>query len=120
MIRKYLLRYGLVWLVAVVLILAGILKLVNFGAEDMVEGLKKANLIQHQQLISVIAIACGILLLLPITRKLGWLMSTAYWGGAIVAHMTYNDAVIMPAAFLALLWIGIVVDVRFERGESES
>lgn len=99
----------LISLVAIVLILAGVLKLVGVGAEDMVEGLKKANLGQFQTLISVTAIACGILLLLPRTTRFGWLMASAYWGGAIVAHLTYNDSVIMPASFMTMLCLGIVL-----------
>ena len=96
----------LVGTVGIVLVLAGVLKLVGVGAEDMVEGLAKANLIQHKTLISVTAIVCGGLLLLPRIWPVGVLMATAYWGGAIVAHLTYNDSVIMPAVFLALLWFG--------------
>ena len=108
----------LVGLVAVVLILAGALKLVNVGADDMVEGLEKAQLIQHKTLISVTAIACGTLLLIPLTRCFGLLMATAYWGGAIVAHLTYNDSVVMPAAFLAVLWIGAACTRWAERNAS--
>ena len=96
----------IVGLVGVVLILAGVLKLANLGAEDMIEGLTKANLIQHKTLISLTAIVCGVLLLIPQTFRIGVLTSTAYWGGAIVAHLTYNDSVLMPAAFLGLMWIG--------------
>ena len=86
--------------IGIVLMLAGVLKLLNVGAEDMLEGLAKANLLQHKTLISVTAIVCGGLLLLPRIRTLGVLMATAYWGGAIVAHLTYDDSVIMPAVFL--------------------
>lgn len=96
----------LVGAVGIVLVLAGALKLLNVGAEDMVEGLAKANLLQHKTLISVTAIVCGGLLLLPRVWPLGVLMATAYWGGAIVAHLTYNDSVMMPSVFLALLWVG--------------
>lgn len=96
----------LVSLVAVVLILAGVLKLANLGAEDMVEGLKKANLFQHKTMISLAAIVCGVLLLIPPVWKFGLLMASSYWGGAIVAHMTYNDSVAMPAAFLLVMWLG--------------
>jgi hypothetical protein len=92
--------------VAIALILAGGLKLLNYGAEDMIEGLQKANLIQHVTLISVTAIVCGILLLIPRTAIFGLLMSSAYWGGAIVAHLTYDDSIVMPGSFLGLLWVG--------------
>ena len=100
---------GLMVMVGVVLILAGVLKLVGVGAEDMVEGLEKAHLIQHVTVISVLAIGCGALLLISRTRLLGLLMATAYWGGAIVAHMTYDDSILMPAVFQAVLWIGAVL-----------
>lgn len=115
--RLLLIGKTLTSLVGIVLVLAGVLKLVNVGAEDMVEGLKKASLHQHQTLISITAIACGILLLLPVTRRFGWLMASAYWGGAIVAHMTYNDSVIMPASFMALLCIGVCMTELSNRPE---
>ncbi len=75
----------------------------------MVEGLKKAHLDQYQTHISLLAIACGALMLIPRTHRFGWLMASAYWGGAIVAHMTYDDAIIMPAAFMLTLVVGIVL-----------
>lgn len=104
--------------VGVVLILAGFLKLIGVGAEDMVEGLEKANLIQHLHFISITAIVCGLALLIPLTRQLGILLATAYWGGAIVAHLTYNDSFAMPVTFLFVLWLGVflnssVVRARF-------
>jgi len=106
-------------LVAVVLILAGVLKLLNVGVEDMVEGLKKANLVQHQTLISVTAIVCGLLLLIPYTQRFGCWMATSYWGGAIVAHLTYNDSVAMPASFLGMLWVGVFLTDRSTPAQSE-
>ena len=98
--------WGITGVVGSILILAGALKLANLGADDMLEGLSKANLIQHKTLISVTAIVCGVLLLIPKTYPFGLLMTTAYWGGAIVAHLTYNDSVLMPAAFLVMTWVG--------------
>lgn len=105
----YIASVVIIGLVGVVLVLAGVLKLLNVGAEDMIEGLVKSRLIQHKTAICLLAIICGSLLLVPFTRKIGILMSTAYWGGAIVAHMTYDDSVVMPASFLALLWSGVVL-----------
>ena len=104
--RQNIVGQVIVGLIGLVLILAGVLKLANLGADDMIEGLAKANLIQHKTLISVTAVVCGVLLLIPQTSTFGVLMATAYWGGAIVAHLTYNDSVLMPAAFLAFTWLG--------------
>ena len=116
----------LIGLVAVVLLLAGLLKLIGVGAEDMVEGLEKAHLIQHVHLICVAAIVCGLLLLIPKLKMLGVLMASSYWGGAIVAHLTYDDSFAMPAVFLALLWLGawlsghVSLPPAEHKGESES
>ena len=108
----------LIGVVAVVLILAGTLKLGGIGAEDMVEGLEKARLIQHLTLVSIVSIACGVLLLIPMTKRLGFLMASSYWGGAIVAHLAYNDSVTMPAIFLAILWFGIFLQSNLVRQKS--
>lgn len=96
-------------IVGVILILAGSLKLIGVGAEDMIEGLEKARLIQHVNLISLTAIICGLALLIPQTRAFGVLLATAYWGGAIVAHLTYDDSIAMPATFLGVLWLGVLL-----------
>ena len=90
------------------MVLAGVLKLVGVGAEDMVEGLKKASLDQHQTLISLTAIVCGLLLLVPASWRFGFLMATAYWGAAILAHLTYDDwgGTLMPIGFLSIMLVG--------------
>lgn len=100
-------------IVGIVLILAGSLKLIGVGADDMIEGLEKARLIQHVSLISVTAIVCGFALLIPQTRPAGLFLATAYWGGAIVAHLTYNDSFAMPATFLGILWLGIFLNGKW-------
>ena len=106
-------------MVGIVLVLAGSLKLIGVGADDMIEGLEKAHLIQHLNLISIVAIVCGVVLLVPKTRPLGILLSSSYWGGAIVAHLTYNDSVAMPAFFLAVLWIGYFLSIKPSAEEAE-
>ena len=109
MIQKPVIRLigrSLLTIVAIVLILAGVLKIGNVGADDMLQGFEKASLLQHRTLISAAAIVCGLLLLIPQVWQFGLLMASSYWGGAIVAHLTYNDSVIMPAVFLIIMWLG--------------
>ena len=89
-----------------ILFLAGFLKLINVGAEDMIEGLDKAGLLKLRFPISVISIFCGVLLIIPKSSIVGVLSASAYWGGAIVAHLTYDDSFAMPAAFLSIMWSG--------------
>ena len=54
----------------------------------------------------------AILFAIPATRKIGTLLLSAYFGGAIVFHMTYpgaynpeTHAFIAPAVFLVGVWI---------------
>lgn len=113
--------YVLIVLVALVLILAGICKILDVGAEDMLEGLEKAGLSEYRTLISLTSLFCGVLLLIPAVRNFGLLMASAYWGGAIVCHLTYDDSVLMPASFLGVLWIGAAMcaasDSRLATGD---
>ena len=99
----------LICIVAVVLILAGSLKLIGVGAEEMLEGLQKARLDGYRVPISLLSICCGLLLLIRPVWKWGLLMSSSYWGGAIVAHLTYDDSFLMPAMFLGTLWLGALL-----------
>ena len=89
-----------------ILFLAGFLKLINFGAEEMIEGLENANLLKYRIPISVLSVFIGILLVMPKLSTIGILFATAYWGGAIVAHLTYDDSFLMPAVFLGFIWVG--------------
>ena len=90
----------------IILFLAGFLKLINVGAEDMIEGLENANLLKYRIPISILSIFCGILLVVPKLSVIGIFFATAYWGGAIVAHLTYDDSFFMPAVFLGIIWVG--------------
>ena len=89
-----------------ILFLAGFLKLINVGAEEMIEGLENANLLKYRIPISVLSVFTGILLVVPKLSTIGILFATAYWGGAIVAHLTYDDSFLMPAVFLSVIWVG--------------
>ena len=80
--------------IGIVLMLAGVLKLLNVGAEDMLEGLAKANLLQHKTLISVTAIVCGGLLLLPRIRTLEAPVDHGP-GGRLQKHRWHDDRVVV-------------------------
>ena len=91
----------------IILFLAGFLKLINVGAEDMIEGLDKAGLLKLRFPISIISIFCGVLLIIPKASIVGVLFASAYWGGAIVAHLTYSltDAIVLGEIAGILFWM---------------
>ena len=46
-----------------------------------------------------------ILFLFPQTMRLGLVLFSSYFGGAIMFHMSRSEDFTMPAAFLILVWI---------------
>lgn len=47
----------------------------------------------------------AVLFLIPLTLPIGAFLQSAYWGGAIVAHMVDGTPFIGPAIFLVLAWV---------------
>jgi hypothetical protein len=52
---------------------------------------------------------CVVLLLVPRTLPFGILMVSAYWGGAIVIHMSSGQSYFLPSILLVLSWAGYVL-----------
>ena len=57
-------------------------------------------------LIAVLELTSAILFLIPRTRALGFLLVSAYLGGAIATHVGHNQSPVNPAITLALIWVG--------------
>jgi hypothetical protein len=55
--------------------------------------------------IAVLEIASALLFAFPRTRFLGLLMTSAYLGGAIAAHMGHGQLGWQPAVILGLVWL---------------
>lgn len=96
----------LISLVGAILILAGAAKLFGLAPVDVVETLTKAHLIDYAKLIGARAMVTGVLLMVPATSSVGLLFASAYWGGAIVTHLTIGDSFLPPAILLVATWVG--------------
>lgn len=60
------------------------------------------------RLLGIVELLSVVLFLIPRTGVLGFLLLTAYMGGAIATHLQHNQGVVFPAAFEAAIWIGAV------------
>lgn len=60
-------------------------------------------------LIGIGELATAVLFLIPLTLSAGALLQSAYWGGAIVAHMATNTPFTVPAIVLVLVWTIVLV-----------
>ncbi len=93
-------------LVGAVMLLAGSGKVFGFAPEEVVKGLEESNLSDQMMLIGIGEMVAAILLLIPRTWFIGILLTSAFWGGAIVAHMVKQDSYLVPAVLLGMSWIG--------------
>ncbi len=51
----------------------------------------------------------AVLFLIPMTLPAGAFLQSAYWGGAIAAHMIDGTPFLGPAIFLVLVWVITVI-----------
>jgi hypothetical protein len=58
-------------------------------------------------ILGVIELGSAVLLAIPRTRALGFLLVTAFLGGAIATHIQHAQSPASPALLLSVCWIGI-------------
>lgn len=56
--------------------------------------------------IAILEVLSAVLFVIPITRSAGLLLSSAYLGGAISAHLGHGQSILQPAMILSFLWLG--------------
>ena len=109
--KKYLTRTNIGW------VLSGLLAIVLLGSayakfsgdKDMAEMLGSHNLTGWITIIGIGEVASLFLFLIPKTMRLGALLLSAYFGGAIMFHMAHPNPeannFLAPAGFLIFVWV---------------
>jgi len=100
------LKWRFIWVLPILLFFAtGIPKLLqlDFMVENMTEG-GMAHMILS---VGIIEVVCAIIFLIPKTRKIGFLLCTAYIGGIITAEWIMGEPPIPGIIMQILLWLGI-------------
>ncbi len=110
--KKYLTRKNIGWvmtgLLALILIGSAVAKLI--GREEVVTLLSSNGLKDWIMIIGLGELASIILFIIPKTMRFGALMLSAYFGGAIMFHMTHPGPDVEAqqfggaAAFLIFIW----------------
>lgn len=75
------------------------------GVERVVKGLTVLGVGSHVAQIGVLQVVIAILYLLPVTRNIGFFLTCSYLGGAILAHLSHDQAITVPAVALTLFWV---------------
>ena len=75
------------------------------GEKTVVEAIKLVNFTEPLYL-GILEFTCAVLLGIPVTRRIGIFMCTAYIGGVIVAENALNGKPLPGIFIMTVLWIG--------------
>ena len=89
---------------SLMLLMSAIMKLT--GAEELVKAFEAIGIGHLLPVIGVIELISVVLLLIPKTYKLGFLLITGYLGGAFSIELA-GQQFPMAAVLLAVIWIGV-------------
>ncbi|HEY8936767.1 MAG TPA: DoxX family protein [Cyclobacteriaceae bacterium] len=97
----------LVWIftivVSLLIVSSGVAKLV--GAKEVVEKLTEIGVGSYAPLFGIMEIAFIILFLIPKTIKIGFILITCYFAGAIATDLSHAGSIFSPVLILSLVWI---------------
>lgn len=95
-------------LVAIVMLFAGAGKLFGFAPQRVMEQLNSYGLDDEIVIVGLAEVVSAVMLVIPRTWSLGILVTSSFWGGAIVAHLTADDyaSTAAPVVLLILTWVG--------------
>jgi hypothetical protein len=103
-------RYGVGWLLVLavsgLMIFASSGKLLGNIPPEALEPLQKMRLEDKVKLIGAGELISALLLLIPRTASLGVLLASAFWGGAILTHMSLGEPYVLQSALLVATWVG--------------
>jgi len=95
--------WGLTILIGVALLASAVNKL-RGGTDDFMLGIGFTE--SHIMSIAILEIICAALMLFPKTNKVGFLLVTAYLGGAIAIELLSGKGILVGVAFQTINWIG--------------
>lgn len=97
------LTYAVTVIAAFMVVMSGIMKFV--APPEMVEKLTEAGVGQYLPILGTMELAFAALFLYPKTMKLGFLLLTCYFAGAIATDLSHSFPIFNAAMVLTLIWI---------------
>jgi len=91
------------WIPVLMLVIGGLAKLTK--NPRIVEQMTPLGVGQHLLLLGVMEIVFGVMLAIPATMNLGFILASCYFAGAIATEFSHNVLKINPFVPMALLWI---------------
>lgn len=106
---KKIISWSLIGLAALLVIMSGIMKLL--GNAEVVETLSKVGVGDYLVPLGLLEIGSALLFIFPQTRKLGFLLLSCYFAGALATELSH-DLPFSALTPLVLVWIAAFVSDR--------
>ena len=98
------------WIPALLIALSGVLKLmVN---PKIVETMSTLGVGRYLRMLGVMEIAFAALFVIPPTMKLGFILASCYFAGAIATELSHNALKANPFIPIVVLWVGAFIRNR--------
>ena len=98
------------WIPALIIAATGVLKVV--GNRQVGDELTALGVGRYLRLLGVMVLAFATLLVIPATFKLGFLLASCYFAGAIATELSHGKLKANPFVPIVLLWIGAFIRHR--------
>ena len=100
---KIILTWTLSVLIALIIGTGATMKLA--GLPQLEDTFSKIGLLQYMGILGVAELSFVALFLLRRSMKIGFLLLTGYFGGAMAVEMSHGTIFIIPGAILTLIWV---------------
>ena len=98
------------WIPALLIALSGVVKL--SGNPKIVETMTTLGVGRHLRLLGIMEVAFAALFVVPATMKLGFILASCYFGGAIATELSHDALKVNPFLPIVLLWVGAFIRDR--------
>ena len=98
------------WIPALLIAFLGVLKLL--GNPRVVQEMSRVGVGRYLGLLGVMEIAFAVLFVVPATMKLGFILASCYFAGAIATELSHDVLKVNPFVPIVLLWVGAFIRDR--------
>jgi hypothetical protein len=98
------------WIPAVLIALSGVMKLA--GNQQILEGMTALGVRPYVRMLGVMELVFAVLFVVPATFKLGFVLASCYFAGAIATELSHDALKVNPFIPMVLLWIGAFIRDR--------
>jgi hypothetical protein len=98
------------WIPALLIALSGVMKL--SGNAQILEAMRTLGVGRYVRWLGVMEVAFATLFVVPATFKVGFLLASCYFGGAIATELSHDALKLNPFIPIVLLWIGAFIRDR--------